>query len=77
MYIAMLNQQCMFFCTILFKAIIVIPMGEGKDRPSLSPIPVTYVYLLVYVNMLTEISSQGYAQPRSFHTQYLPFHTQV
>ena len=43
------------FCTILFKAIIVIPTGEGKDRPSLSLIPVAYVYLPVYVYMLTEI----------------------
>ena len=45
------------FCTISFKAIIVIPTGEGKDRPSLSPIPVpvAYVYVPVYVYMLTEI----------------------
>ena len=50
MYINMfINQQCIF-CTIhvhvLLKAMIVIPTGEGKDRPSLSPIPVAYVQLL-------------------------------
>ena len=32
---------------------IVILMGEGKDRPSLSPISVACVYVLVYVYMLT------------------------
>ena len=34
---------------------IVIQTGEGKDGPSLSPIPVAYVYVLVYVYVLTEI----------------------
>ena len=53
-----LNEMFMYcFCTILFKAMIVIPTGEGKDRPGLSQIPVAnvYVYVRVYVCMLTEI----------------------
>ena len=32
------------FVLYLYKTVIVIPTGEGKDRPSLNPIPVTYVY---------------------------------
>ena len=31
---------------------IVIPTREGKDRPSLSLIPVAYVYVLVYVYII-------------------------
>ena len=55
MHITMFKLQFMFSYHIV-KGMIVIPTGEGKDRPSLSPIPVAYVYVLVYVYiMLIEI----------------------
>ena len=33
-------------------SVIVIPTGEGNNKPSLSPIPVPYVNVLVYAYML-------------------------
>ena len=54
------NEELIFngtSCVIFLEmSMINLPFtGEGKDRPSLSPIPVAYVYVPVYVYMLTEI----------------------